>query len=155
MAQTEWDWSGALVVCRQEARRVLRDPDDAEDAAQEAVLRAWRASPRCQAEDPGPWLRRIARNEAFRLRGRISPAVPWEGRHASSFGDTDRSIEQIDVRSAVRALPLAERIVVSLRYHLDLTQPAAAAALGLPEGTVKVRLHRARNHLKARLTSYP
>src|SRR4051794_96395 len=85
-----WDWHRAREACLRETQRVLGSGPASEDAAQEAVLRAWRQRHRCRDPDhPGPWLRRIAHNEALRIaaRPRDSPldTVPepeWHGRGA-------------------------------------------------------------------------
>ena len=59
---------------------------------------------------------------------------------------------RVDVERALAPLSPDERRLVELRYAEDLTQPAAAAALGVPEGTVKVRLHQLRARLRQTLT---
>ena len=58
-----------------------------------------------------------------------------------------------DVRVAIRALEASDRLLLLLRYWGDLTQPEVARATALPEGTVKVRLHRARERLRVALTA--
>ena len=63
----------------------------------------------------------------------------------------DTLAERIDVRRALRPLGGADRRLLWLRYGEDLTQPATAAVMGMPEGTVKVRLHRLRTQLRALL----
>src|SRR6266702_2576703 len=58
-----WDWTSARSRCLREARRVLRDHHDAEEAVQEALVRAWRRRDSCQSRDePLPWLLQITRN---------------------------------------------------------------------------------------------
>jgi RNA polymerase sigma-70 factor (ECF subfamily) len=61
---------------------------------------------------------------------------------------------QLDVRQAVRRLTPQDRKLLALRYVDDLTQPAVALALGIPEGTAKVRLHRARGRLQRVLSQH-
>lgn len=56
--------------------------------------------------------------------------------------------ERADLQAALGHLSERERALLSLRYEEDLTQPAIAARLGIPEGTVKVQLHRARLKLR-------
>ncbi len=56
--------------------------------------------------------------------------------------------ERADLQAALERLSDRERVLLSLRYEEDLTQPAIAARLGIPEGTVKVQLHRARLKLR-------
>jgi RNA polymerase sigma-70 factor (ECF subfamily) len=73
---------------------------------------------------------------------------------ASLEGDvaqTEPAPDHRDVRAAVRTLDESERLLVLLRYWADLTQPEVARLTKLPEGTVKVRLHRARQRLRAAL----
>ena len=132
--------------------RVLRDPEAADEAAQEAMTRAWRQRGSCQSPSaPGPWVAQIARNEALRLWQR-------EERQRAHTGEVeefpwgvepleDQTIRRVAVQQALGTLTADERRLVNLRYESDLAHPAIAAVLGLPEGTVKVRLHRIRKRL--------
>jgi RNA polymerase sigma-70 factor (ECF subfamily) len=146
-----WNWDDLRGRCRAEAMRVLRDPEAADEAAQEAMTRAWRQRGSCQSPSaPGPWVAQIARNEALRLWQR-------ERRREARSGDVeeeaagepleDQLIRRVAVRQALATLTAEERELVNLRYESDLAHPAIAAVLGLPEGTVKVRLHRIRKRL--------
>lgn len=95
------------------------------------------------------------RREAARHHGRRREVL-LEEPLASGDGVPDRLEtlpERLDIHAAMRALPAAHREVLALRYAADMTQSAIAHALGTPEGTVKVRLHRARNHLRRALTT--
>lgn len=58
------------------------------------------------------------------------------------------TVDRADLRAALRRLSERDRLLLALRYQEDLTQAAIASRLGIPEGTVKVRLHRARNKLR-------
>ncbi len=60
--------------------------------------------------------------------------------------------ERLDLARGLERLDAADRELLRMRYDLDLTQVEIAARLGLPEGTVKVRLHRARARLRRGLT---
>jgi RNA polymerase sigma-70 factor (ECF subfamily) len=146
-------WAEAANICHREATRVLRHAADADDAAQEALLRAWRNRGRCRSADPEPWLRAIARNEALRLHARRdAQTVPiLDGDEAVDHLTMERLIERADVNTALAGLPVHEKAALTARYVLDLTQPAAAAAIGIPEGTMKVRLHRARARIREKL----
>jgi RNA polymerase sigma-70 factor (ECF subfamily) len=154
---TGWDWSRLAVVCRREARRVLRDADDVDDAVQEALARAWRRRGSCRTPgDPGGWIRVIAHHEALRVLARRRPGpsldeTPALGEDAGS-DRTDALDDRVAVRSALAQLPPQDRVLVHLRYGEDLTQPSIAGLLGLPEGTVKVRLHRIRARLMPALS---
>jgi RNA polymerase sigma-70 factor (ECF subfamily) len=140
-----------------EARRILRNRDDAEEAVQEAMARAWRKRAACRTPSaPLPWLLQITRNEAIRLaagrrrrelREVQSPNGAPEVEPAAE-PVLDRALTCLATRQALSALGPDERQLIRLRYEEDLTQGQVAAALGVPEGTVKVRLHRARARLR-------
>lgn len=147
-----WDqvWTGA-VGC---ARRHAPHPDDVEDIAQEAVIRAWRRRETLRESDRfAAWLATIVRREAAREAARPRPLL---GELARDVGDEDerlvRLVERADLELGLRRLEPDERLLLRLRYAEDLTQAAIAANLELPEGTVKVRLHRARRKLRRLLS---
>jgi RNA polymerase sigma-70 factor, ECF subfamily len=149
-----WNWTDLRWRCRAEALRVLRDPEAADDAAQEAVARAWRQRGSCHnPAAPGPWVAQIARNEALRLwqreQRRQAHATDVEEEPAASETLEDQTIRRVSVHQALQSLTDEERQLVMLRYESDLAHPAIAERLGLPEGTVKVRLHRIRKRLAA------
>lgn len=152
------DWDQLAARCLREARRVA-DPDDAADVAQEAMIRVWRSLERGVVPDhPAAWLKTIVRRESFRQRNRSATASSLE----EHFELDDRTAAnrldllplQVDVRRAVRSLTPQDRKLLALRYVDDLTQPAVASALGIPEGTAKVRLHRARGRLQQVLAEH-
>ena len=133
--------------------RVLRDPEAADEAAQEAMTRAWRQRGSCHNPgSPGPWVAQIARNEALRLwqseQRRYAHAAEVEEEPATGEPLEDQLIRRVSVRQALATLTAEERELVNLRYESDLAHPAIAKVLGLPEGTVKVRLHRIRKRLE-------
>ena len=146
----EWDWAAARATCLREARRVLGRTADAEDAAQEAALRAWLNRDECAGQREG-WLATIGRREALRLttaRTTIpldSVAEPAEASHA------DGALDRVDLRRAVAGLSGRDRALLFERYWRDRTQDQLARVLDLPEGTAKVRLHRARAKLRRAL----
>jgi RNA polymerase sigma-70 factor (ECF subfamily) len=121
------------------------------------LLRAWRR--RSTLRDSGSrkqWLSTIVRNEAFRHYSRPRPDPTDEVDQIES-GDEElvlATVERADLRAALERLSERDRALLSLRYEEDLTQPAIAARsfsrarLGIPEGTVKVQLHRARLKLR-------
>jgi RNA polymerase sigma-70 factor, ECF subfamily len=150
------DWSDARSRCLREARRLLGSADDAEEAVQEAFVRAWRMQGTCRNhEAPLPWLLQITRNEALRLidrrkrRGEVLSPEAYEAEMEQSGAEI--LVERMTVRQAVADLSAQDRELLRLRYEQDLTQPRVAEVTGLPEGTVKVRLHRARNRLRTAL----
>jgi RNA polymerase sigma-70 factor (ECF subfamily) len=151
-ATSEWNWVEARRHCVGEARSVLRSPAEVEDAAQEALLRVWRSARTPEeVERPVAWLRRIARNEALRLRARERrrDEVPGEAalREVAAAQETSMP-ERLAIVDLMATLPPADRQLVWLRYVEDLTQARVAHRLGIPEGTVKVRLHRVRDRLR-------
>jgi len=137
------------------AQLVLRDRPRAEDAVQEALVRAWQGLP--DLRDPeswDAWLHRLivrACADQGRRRLRHAPEVrmawtdPVAGDHARSFADHD----QLD--RAFKRLKPDQRAAVVLRYYLGLTVPEVADALGLPVGTAKSRIHYAIEALRAAL----
>jgi RNA polymerase sigma-70 factor (ECF subfamily) len=152
-----WDWVAARAHCLREARRIL-GRTAAEDAAQEALLRAWRRGLSGAAvENRMAWLTRVARNEALRLHAREAAlerrraeagtltlgAVPDE--------ETTPLVERISLSPLIAALAPRDRQLLRLRYLEDLTQAEIAHRLGIPEGTAKVRLHRVRRRLEEQL----
>ena len=154
-AAGRWDWGTAQTVCLREARRIL-GPEQAEDVVQEAMLRAWRKRTSCRdPAAPLPWMLQITRNEALRVRARMArrDEVGLEALVAEPALESELEplAEQLDLRSALARMEAEDRVLLQLRYREDLTQPMAAAVLGLPEGTVKVRLHRLRKQLRQRL----
>ena len=155
-----WDWSHLGRVARAEVTRVVGPVPYADDAAQDALLRAWRHRDRfVRGERPDAWVAVIARREALRWARRSSERLRREDLEvdlAEVWAPVAPTApECLDMRRAVSALPAADRILVALRYHADLSQPEVARVLGLPEGTVKVRLHRLRKRLAETLEETP
>jgi RNA polymerase sigma-70 factor (ECF subfamily) len=146
-----WEWGEAQRICLRLAFRYASNTSEAEDIAQEALLRAWRR--RSTLRDAGSrkqWLAAIVRNEAFRYfsRPRPDPTDEVEALGAREDQSVVSTVDRADLQVALEGLSERERVLLSLRYEEDLTQPAIAARLGIPEGTVKVQLHRARLKLR-------
>ena len=149
-----WESDVARRRCLREARRILRNREDAEEAVQEAFIRAWRNRDSCRSS-PLPWLVQITRNEALRLaarrqRRRASEVCDERPDLLPSEADAglDRTIDSVATEQALALLGAEDRRLMHLRYIEDLTQGQVAARVGMPEGTVKVRLHRARLRLR-------
>jgi RNA polymerase sigma-70 factor, ECF subfamily len=146
-----WEWGEAHRVCLRLAYRYASNPSEAEDIAQDALLRAWRRrSTLREADRRNQWLATIVRNEAFRQHARIrpDPTEKIETYEAVEDPQVVATVERADLHAALKALSDRDRQLLELRYNEDLTQQAIARRLGIPEGTVKVRLHRARNKLR-------
>ncbi len=141
--------------------RVLGDPYTADEAAQEAMTRAWRQRHRCRTPGtPGPWIAQIARNEALRLRAGEKKQCDVatraaQQRHCAEIAAEEHLISKVTMQQVLSGLTLEERRLIDLRYKDDLAQPVIAAILGVPEGTVKVRLHRLRKRLRKVITEEP
>jgi RNA polymerase sigma-70 factor (ECF subfamily) len=133
------------------AYRYANNPSEAEDIAQDALLRAWRRrSTLREADRRNQWLATIVRNEAFRQHARVrpDPIATIETQEGAEDAQVVATVERADLHAALRALSEKDRQLLELRYSEDMTQSAIARRLGIPEGTVKVRLHRARNKLR-------
>src|SRR4051794_34973179 len=113
-----WDWTYVHRLALRETRGVLGPGPDAEDAAQEAAIRAWRRRATCR-DAPGAWIRAIARNEALRTVGRRREEAPLEDA-AGVEGDTPAYADPHGVRAAVGALEDDDRLLLLLRYWADL-----------------------------------
>jgi RNA polymerase sigma-70 factor, ECF subfamily len=154
----DWDWQSLVTFCHSVAAGHTASAALAEDAAQEALIRAWRFRARCrEPADPRPWLAAIVRREVLRLTtghpAEMPVASPPEPPPAEDV--VARVDERLVVDAAVARLVRGDRRVLLLRYAGDMTQPQIARVLQIPEGTVKVRLHRARSRLRSVLINEP
>ena len=147
------------------ARAMLRDEDEAEEVVTEAFRKVWQDLPSAPGEHAGlmPYLMRITRHRAIdRLRARrrrqrllsaaaaaTAPRVvqPSEPEEAGRPGFPVHT----QVHAALEDLPPDQREIVQLAYFQGLSQSEVAAALGIPLGTVKSRLHRAFGRLRESL----
>lgn len=119
---------------------VLRDHDLARESVDEAMVRAFQRWSKVRTHDnPVGWVYRVALNYARnRLRRR------WREVPVGSAEPTwEMQTPNPDLIHALMALPLRQREVVVLRYLFDWSVRDVGAALGIPDGTVKSRLHRA------------
>jgi RNA polymerase sigma-70 factor (ECF subfamily) len=136
------------------ARFLARDAARADDLVQEALLRALENEAGWQAgTDLRAWMFRILRNAFFdqvRRQGserRILRSLPPRQAQAPAQGDT---AELDELGRAIASLPAAEREVMLLVAGLGFTVAEAAAVIGVPEGTLKARMARARAALARR-----
>ncbi len=151
--------------------RLLRDHEEARDAAQEAFVRAYGAVATYDAAQPfAPWLLRIARNHCLDLLRRRVPAAvqvrldaePEDGAPALELADADAPaadalLERAQTRTALEAavagLPPNYREVVHLFHVEHLSYKEIASTLDVPIGTVMTWLHRARGRLREALSA--
>ena len=132
------------------ARAVVDSDADAEDAVGEAVLRAWQGwSGLRRQEAVRAWLLKITLHCAYEQHRRRGPVSTGElPEVAAPAEDPDTAC---DLWQAVMRLPRQQRAVVVLFYYEDMTVQQIARLLGLAQGTVKSRLNRARESLRAML----
>jgi RNA polymerase sigma-70 factor (ECF subfamily) len=132
----------------------------AEDAAQEAFIRAWINLPAFEPSAPlKNWIYRIAINAALDVL-RKKPEESLEERQESMLSDQAQGPEAAlvekeriaQVRQAMQALPEASRSVLVLREYGELSYQEIARVLDIPVGTVMSRLNYARNRLRELLT---
>lgn len=145
--------------------RIVRDPIEAQDVAQDAFLRAYRALATYRGDGSfGAWLRRIAvRVAVARLAARPdmirldAEALDPRAANLRSADDPEaRSLESEGrtlILSAVEALPASQREVIMLRYYGDLSLQEIAALTSNPLGTVKSRLNRGVRVLREQLAA--
>lgn len=144
------------------ALRMLGDPGDAEEAAQDALVRAYRAlasydGDRIRELRLRPWLTTIVLNRCRSVAVRRAtrgprplsidvdgprPPEPQTAAAAAPAEIAERHAERERWATRLSALPAAYRAAVILRHVDGLSYPEAAAALGRPEGTVKAQVHR-------------
>jgi RNA polymerase sigma-70 factor (ECF subfamily) len=156
------------------ARRLLRNEEDARDAVQDGFLAAFRFMGSFQQQSaPETWLHRIVVNSALmKLRSRrrkpetsieeLLPRFLADGHHERDVPEwracperqLGRRETQAIVRNGIDRLPESHRTVLLLRDGEELTTEETARALGITEGAVKVRLHRARQALRGLLASH-
>lgn len=143
---------------------VTREASAAEDAAQEAFLRAYRALGSFRPGSPfRPWLLRIVGNEA-RRRQAAGVRQRVLAQEVSAVVDTTsaRSVESQVLASelrrqlhrAIETLPETDQLVIAYRFVLGLSENEMAAAMNCRKGTVKSRLSRALGRLKERLATH-
>ena len=138
------------------AMLILRDHNQAEDATQEAIVRAWRYLPSLRDPDRfDAWLRRLlvhACRDEGRRQGRRSVEVTLLSSHQPLVDDASGPVVDRDsLERAFRRLSAEHRTAVVLHYYQGLPQPDVADATGVPLGTVKSRLHHAIRALRAAL----
>jgi RNA polymerase sigma-70 factor (ECF subfamily) len=139
------------------ARLILRDAELAQDATQEALVRAWRDLPTLRdVERFDAWLYRLIvrscadagrRRRRWRAEVTVLHAEPAEQDRASELADRD------ELERGLRRLSDAQRSILVLNFYVGLTPSEMADALDIPIGTAKSRLHYALEALRAALAA--
>ena len=149
-------WQGPLVTL---GYRFARDPGRAEDLAQEAFLRAYRTLGSWRGDSAfSTWLFALALNMFRSELRRIPPRsvsiddVAELRDDRSGAPDVDSAERDRAVRAAVQTLPAKYREALIVFYFHGSDIAVTAKTLGVPEGTVKARLHRGRELLRRKLT---
>jgi RNA polymerase sigma-70 factor (ECF subfamily) len=153
----DWLEEGYAVSFRT-ACLIMGNPADAEEAVQEAFLRAWRfRDALTSVPSIRPWLYRVVVNSCY---SKLRQEIPHRDHRAGDGELVDRMATTADpaacaersevaevVLAALQRLPVSLRVPVVLRYYADLSERDIALAIGRRPGTVKSRLHEARRRL--------
>ena len=154
-----------LEVLTRVARSIVSRPADAEDLVQDTLLRAYQAVDRFDGSHPRAWLLTIMRNAEHNRHRRRRPELMRDPdaelarlHGESRESDLTESIvlrEQFDevVHAAFRSLPEKHRRALQLVDIDGLTYAEVASLLGVPEGTVMSRVHRARKRIRHQLAA--
>jgi len=127
---------------------MLRDVGRAEEATQDAFVKAWRALPRYDGRAaPSTWLYAIARNTCVSVLRRESYRRTTPIDDVREPAAPARASHDIDWDACLARLPELQRTIVKLFYFEDRSVKDVAMLLDLPDGTVKSHLHRARRAL--------
>ncbi len=142
---------------------VMRNEQDAEDMTQETFIRACRALPRYEIRQGvsfEAWLYRIAVNCCrSRMRRKWYQVLPWPDPAPQLTVEPEEQPDRLlmhgqqrnEILKAIESLGDKHRLVVILRYYTGLSNEEIAQALNIPSGTVRSRLHTARQRLKEKL----
>ena len=136
--------------------RLTGDAEGARDLAQDVFLKAWRNLARYDPERPfAPWFLKLAANLAINAReaAKLRKTVPLEEHPAPRPEAPDDDVRE-SVRRSIAELDPKYAACVALFYLDGLSVKEIAERLSMPEGTVKIRLHRARDVLKEKLQKF-
>jgi RNA polymerase sigma-70 factor, ECF subfamily len=138
------------------ATLILRDPDRAQDAVQEALVSAWRDVRGLRDPDAwDAWIRRLVVRACYREADRhrrrrllvdtFDPTPPTIGDGSADLADQD------EIERGFRRLTVEQRAILVLHFHGGLSSAEAGDILGIPEGTARSRLNRALHAMRAAL----
>ena len=132
------------------AASMLNSVDEAEDAVQEATIKAWRNLH--QLKDAAlvrSWFFSIVANQTRSMRrGRWWSVVKLASPEQPKPGPEDEAVQRTDLQQALRTLPPDDRLALYLRYYMDLPLSEVAGVLGTSETAAKSRIHRAAQGLR-------
>jgi RNA polymerase sigma-70 factor, ECF subfamily len=137
------------------AGSILHSESEAQDAAQDAFVRAWHDLPRLRDTDSWtPWFRTIIVRSAIDRYRRLRRLreVDLDAHDTLTTSDPTGAMADRDrIRQALQRLSVDDRTILILRFTEDLEVPVIANTLGIRLGTAKARLHRATMRLRAAL----
>ena len=143
------------------ARRMLRDDAEAEDVAQDTLLRLWRNAGGLELGPGGvrPWLRRVVSNLCIdRVRARrnttVVEAVPEDSEPPTQFRQLAERELGARVDAALKALPERQRLALTLFHYEGMSQIEVGEAMGISDEAVESLLARARRTLKVSLKEW-
>jgi RNA polymerase sigma-70 factor (ECF subfamily) len=131
---------------------MLRDRQEAEDAVQEAALKAWGALAKANRDgrSPRPWFLAIVGNQCRDMRrsGWWRVLRPGTLPERAADDHAESVVDRLDIERGLAHLGSEQRALLFLRYGLDMAQDEIAEVLAVRRGTVKSRLHRAVRRLE-------
>ena len=138
------------------ATLILRDPDRAQDAVQDALVSAWRDVRALRDPDAWEaWIHRLVVRACYReadrhrrhrlLSDSFDPTPPTVGDGSRDLADRD------EIERGFRRLNVEQRTILVLHFHVGLSSAETSLVLGIPEGTARTRLHRALRAMRAAL----
>lgn len=128
------------------SRSILHAPEDAQDAVQNTLLKAWAARDRVRPGCERAWLIRIAINECRSIQRQRMRVMPVE-----NLPEQPCNLPDTTLRDAVAVLPETLRLPILLKYMEGMSEKEAAQALGITQTVLKGRLFRARRALERQL----
>jgi RNA polymerase sigma-70 factor (ECF subfamily) len=140
------------------ARLVLRDAGQADEAVQEALVDAWRSLRGLRDPDRfQPWLHRLLVRACYNVANREKRRIHAQVRDTERAGVTSDSAAAVaqsdELERGLRRLQPEQRAALVIIYYLDLSFVEAAQVLGVPIGTLKSRVNRSLQALRAALAA--
>jgi RNA polymerase sigma-70 factor (ECF subfamily) len=144
------------------AKAMLKDRAEAQDVTQEALVRLWRHRDSVDAPGSRPWLMRTTHNLCIdrlrkrKVRGEVDEGDTVVSLQTDHHPGPQQRAESGEIRTTIEralgSMPEMDRTVIVLREIQGMPYEEIAEALGMPLGTLKARLHRARDRLRSRLS---